>query len=54
MVTPIPTAMMPTNSALRAPTMSIEKTSRPNWSVPSQLRSEGGRSRFMMRITPGS
>ena len=42
---PIPTATSATAIETRAPTMIIEKTSRPKWSVPSQCAAEGGCSR---------
>lgn len=53
-VRPSPTAPRPTASELRAPTMIIENTSRPNWSVPNQCSAEGGRRRFRIAICVGS
>lgn len=53
-VRPRPTAPTPTASELRAPTMIIESTSRPNWSVPNQCSTDGGRSRFRIAICVGS
>ena len=39
---PMPTATSATAIETRAPTMIIERTSRPKWSVPSQCAAEGG------------
>jgi hypothetical protein len=49
-----PTAPSPTASELRAPTMIMEKTSRPNWSVPNQCSADGRPcSRFRIAIWVG-
>ena len=50
---PMPTAPSPTASELRAPTMIIEKTSRPNWSVPNQFVAEGPLRRLRIAICVG-
>ena len=39
---PMPTATSATAIETRAPTISIDSTSRPKWSVPSQCAAEGG------------
>ena len=39
---PMPTATSATAIETRAPTISIERTSRPKWSVPSQCAADGG------------
>jgi hypothetical protein len=41
---PMPTATTATAMEVRAPTMIIDRTSRPRWSVPSQWAAEGPRS----------
>ena len=38
---PMPTATSATAIELRAPTMIIERMSRPKWSVPNQCAAEG-------------
>src|SRR6266550_8986929 len=44
----------PTISETRAPWTVRENTSRPNWSVPNQNRSDGGRSRLIGACRNGS
>ena len=41
MPAPMPTATAPTVSEVTAPDISIETTSRPSWSVPSQCAADG-------------
>ncbi len=48
---PMPTATKPTAKELRDPTINIDSTSRPNWSVPSQCRAEGGCRRATMSMS---
>ncbi len=45
---PMPTATMATAIEVRAPTISIDSMSRPNWSVPSQCAPEGACMRSAM------
>ena len=51
---PIATASSATDSEVRAPAISIDRMSRPSWSVPSQWTEPGGRSLSGIDIAAGS
>ena len=51
---PMPTATSATAIDTRAPTMIIENTSRPKWSVPNQCSADGGLSFAAMSSTATS